>query len=310
MMTNVAVACLSLMAVLLPQADGMRPSTQPGAGVWQEREGGRVMLKAFATAPYPHVSREQGWTNRAGRVFAAEHYQDSTVGIFVPGGYRKTEMLDVVVHFHGHGSNVAKNLDDFLLLKQFADSGVNAVLIMPQGPKDVPDSGCGKLELEQGAFRALLEDVRGYLVSEGITDSSSIGKIVITSFSGGYKVTAAVLELGGIEHDGQLPEITDVLLLDSSYGGLERLANFAKASSGSRLVSFYTEHLKDENEELRKLLMERGARVRELAEPITDDNLLSGQGVVLIPTALTHYNVPMASRYTQRLLQTSSLEKR
>lgn len=279
-------------------------------GSWTPRDGGRVILRSFATAPYPHVSREKGWTNRAGKVFGAEHYQDSTIGIFVPDGYRAGEALDVVVHFHGHGSNVAKNLDDFQLCRQFIESGVNAVLVMPQGPRDVPDSGGGRLELEPGAFAAMLEDVRGFLVAEKVTAAGRVGKVVISSFSGGYKVTAAVLEIGGIEHDGALPEVTDVLLLDSSYGSLERFAKFVSAAGGSRLASIYTEHLRDKNESLRKLVMEEGMRPRELAEPVDGRDLLLGPGVIFISTGLRHYEVPAKTGYLRRLLETSSLGRR
>lgn len=276
---------------------------------WTERDAGRVILRPFATAPYPHVSREKGWTNRAGKVFAAEHYQDSTIGIFVPDGYRPGEVLDVVVHFHGHGSNVAKNLDDFQLCRQFAEAGVNAVLVMPQGPKNVPDSGGGRLELEPGAFAAMVEDVRKFLVAEKVTAADRVGKIVITAFSGGYKVAAAVLEIGGIERDGQLPEITDVLLFDSSYGSLDRFARFA-AAGGSRLVSIYTEHLRDENEVMRKLMLEAGLRPREVAEPVNGRELLIGPGVIFISTGLRHFEVPMKSGYFRRLLETSGLAGR
>lgn len=281
-----------------------------GLAQWTERDAGRVILRPFATAPYPHVSREKGWTNRAGKVFGAEHYQDSTIGIFVPDGYRPGEVLDVVVHFHGHGSNVAKNLDDFQLCRQFADSGVNAVLIMPQGPKNVPDSGGGRLELEQGAFAAMLEDVRKFLVDEKVTAAGRVGRVVITSFSGGYKVAAAVLEIGGIEHDQQLPEITDVLLFDSSYGSLERFSRFAAAAGGSRLVSIYTEHLRDENEVIRKLVLEAGLRPREVGEPVNGRELLIGPGVIFISTGLKHFEVPMKSGYFRRLLETSGLAAR
>jgi hypothetical protein len=278
------------------------------ADQWVARDGGRVILPAFATAPYPHASREQGWTNRAGRFFGAENYQDSTVGIFVPDGYRAGAALDVVVHFHGHGSNVRKNLDDFELCRQFAESGVNAVLVMPQGPKSVPDSGCGKLELEPGAFAAMLDEVRHFLVAQGVTNAAEVRTIVITSFSGGYKVAAAVLEIGGIESDGKGAEISDVLLLDSSYGSLERFARFAAVARGARLVSIYTPHLRDENETLRKQLLEAGVRPRELEEPVDED--MAGPGVILIATSLKHNEVPAKSGYLRRLLSSSSLERR
>src|SRR6185369_2233826 len=126
--------CLTLMH---PVCAG--PSTQPH-GQWHDLDYGQLMLRDFQNAPFPHKSRENGWTNRAGEKFGAEHYQDSTIGIVIPKTFKPADTLDLVVHFHGHRNYVENVIDKYRLPEQLIASGCNTILIVPQGPKDVPDS--------------------------------------------------------------------------------------------------------------------------------------------------------------------------
>ena len=263
---------------------------------WEQTPHGQLILRPFEHAPYPHASRDEGF-----RDFPREpHYVDSTVGIFIPNDYVPGGAMDYVVHFHGHRNNVARALSQNKLMEQLVATKLNAVFIVPQGPKDAADSGGGKLELDAGAFAKLMEEITAFLHSQGKIKTQRIGKIVLTSHSGGYKVTAGILHHGGMnEH------ITDVILLDSSYGSLDRFAGWCQGDPSRRLVSFYTEHLADENAELMSLLDKLAVRYVKGNE-LTDEQFRV-RGPIFMPVTVGHGYVPTA--YFGRMLATSALAK-
>jgi hypothetical protein len=208
--------------------------------------------------------------------------------------------VNYVVHFHGHNNHVAKVLPEYKLLEHFAASKVNAILVVPQGPKDAADSGGGKLELDRNGFAKLITEVTEFLNAEGKLHTTKIGKIVLSTHSGGYKVTAAILDHGGLAD-----HITDVLLLDSSYGSLPWFAEWVKASPSHRLVSLYTQHLAAANKELMGLLDTAGVKYQQLDEASLTDAQLASRGALFIPTKGPHDQVPVD--YFQRLLESSEI---
>src|SRR6185503_2200533 len=91
--------------------------------------------------------------------------------------------------------------------------------------------------------------------------------------SGGYKVTAAILDHGGL-----VPHVNDVLLLDSSYGSLQWFADWCKADPSHRLVSLFTDHLADENQELMASLDKVGVAYAKLDEANVTPQQLAAPG--------------------------------
>ena len=274
-------------------------ATQP---VWQNLPQGQLILRPFVNAPYPHPSREEGFKGRGTMYPKDPHYVDSTVGIFVPAGYTPGATVDYVVHFHGHGNHVSKVMTQYKLAEQFTAAKLNAILIVPQGPRDASDSGGGKLELEKGGFEKLIDEVTKYLRAEGKINTDRVGKIVLSTHSGGYKVTAAILDHGGLAD-----HITDVLLLDSSYGSLEWYANWAAASPSHRLISLHTQHLDAANKELMGLLDKGGVEYAEREEGTATEEQLASRGVTFIPVKGPHDEIP--NQYFGRLLKGSALAK-
>lgn len=164
-----------------------------GGLVGSMHRAGTGFLVPFASAPYPHASRAAGHLYQGKLYDAAAHYSDSTVAIYVPAGFRQCARVDLVVHFHGWNNNVRHVLERYRLREQLDASGCNAVLVVPQGPKDAPDSGDGKLELDEGAFARFVHDVAAWLHTQGVTQTDAIGKIVLTAHSGGYGGAGGVL---------------------------------------------------------------------------------------------------------------------
>ena len=269
-------------------------STQPA---WQPIAGGELSLRPFRSAPYPHSSREAGFKGRATTYPAAPHYTNSTVGIFIPSAYLPGETVDYIVHFHGHNNHVSKVISQYRLAEQLTAAKINVILIVPQGPKDAADSGGGKLELDEGGFKRLIEEVTTFLQAQGKIRTAKLGRIALSSHSGGYKVTAAVLDHGGLgDH------ITDVLLLDSSYGSLERFATWAAASSSHRLVSLYTQHLAAANSELMSLMGAAKVDYAALDEATVTEAQFARRITMFMATKVPHDEVPL--KYFETLVGT------
>ncbi len=100
----------------------------------------------------------------------------------------------------------------YRLREQVVASGRNAVLLVPQGPKDAPHSGDGKLELDEDGFLRFMTEVATWLHDNGNVPSARTGRIVLSAHSGGYGGAGGVLQRGG-RNDA----ITDVLLFDAAY---------------------------------------------------------------------------------------------
>lgn len=216
---------------------------------------GELLLTHLATAPFPHPQRAQGHKYKDQFYAAAEHYSNDTVAIFIPKGFRETGHIDFVVHFHGWQNNVEAVLGRYQLIEQLVASRRNAVLVVPQGPCNAPDSFGGKLEDPDGFARFMNE------VAETLRSKSArklrpfvLGSVVLSGHSGGYQVISSILERGGLT--GQVKE---VWLFDALYARTETFLGWSDKSRG-RLIDLYTEPggTKGETEQLMATLKQRG----------------------------------------------------
>jgi len=275
--------------------------TPEGEG-WVASAEGETLLHPFRNAPFPYKSREKGYTYDGKLFDAPTHYSDSTVGIFIPAGYKPGAEVDYVVHFHGWSNHVAAVLDHYELRRQMAASGRNAILLVPQGPKDAQDSSGGRLEGEPGAFEALLREITQFLVEAKKIHTARIGRIVLSTHSGGYLVTGAVLRQSALRNS-----ITDVLLFDSAYGELEAFTNWG-AEKHHRLVSIFTRHLAPENFMLTTFFQKRHTAFTSLLEPDLTPSLLEARAPLFIHTLdLAHDEVMQKHDYFALFLRTSAL---
>ena len=287
------LTALSFLSVVTLTQFVRGQTTQPA---WQTIAGGQLILRPFRCAPYPHSSRADGFKGRATTYPVSPHYTDSTVGLFIPPHYRVGESVDYVVYFHGHNNHVSKVIPQYRLAEQFAETKVNSILIVPQGPKDAADSGGGKLELDNGGFERLVDEITQFLKADEKIQTTRVGRIALASHSGGYRVTAAILDSGGLKD-----HITDVLLLDSSYGSLENFATWAAASPSHRMVSLYTHHLAAANKELMDLLRVAKVDYGVLDEATVTDDELARPGTTFMATKVPHAEVPLV--YFGRLVR-------
>ena len=263
---------------------------------------GRLIITPFASAPFPHPLRAGGHTYKDKSFSAAEHYQDSSVALFIPKGFRAHRKIDFVVHFHGWGNNVTNALRQYQLPEQFAAAARNAILIVPQGPFNASDSFGGKLEDGGGSQRFIaeaIETLRGY----GIIDRGEPGRIILSGHSGRYEVISAILARGGLTDN-----IREVWLFDALYARTERFALWFDHHPG-RFIDLYTEHggTRDESDSLMTALAGNGVPYFSADETNATASDLRNHRLLFLFSELPHDEVMQKRDTFRRFLETSSL---
>ena len=268
---------------------------------------GRLILAPFASAPFPHPGRAKGHTYQDKLYTAKEHYSDNTVALFIPTGFRETGRVDFVVHFHGWRNTVAGTLGTFHLIEQLVASGKNAVLVVPEGPHNAPDSFGGKLEDPDG-FRHFMDEVVATLRDRAGFQKKdfSIGRIILSGHSGGYHVIAGILDHGGLPKN-----VDEVWLFDALYGQTDSYLAWSDRTHG-RLINIYTDHggTKDESEKLKTRLAARSTPVLAVEETALAADALTTSQFVFIHTDLVHDDVMAKRDEFTLLLKTSVLADR
>ena len=264
---------------------------------------GTLLVTQFLSAPFPHPARSQGHFYHTNFFSAAEHYADSTAALFIPRNFRGTDRIDFVVHFHGWNHTVAGALPEYQLVEQFAASGKNAILLVPQGPRNAPDSFGGKLEDTNGFQVFMAEAVAKLRVSGALARTNfEIGNVIISGHSGGYHVMAAILDHGG-------QPIREAWLFDALYGGAENFAAWQTSQNG-RLLNIYTDHggTRAETEKLMANYKTRGVSFFAGEETnAVPDNLRTNK-MIFLHTDLVHNEVVSKREQFLLLLKTSCLQ--
>jgi hypothetical protein len=164
---------------------------------------------------------------------AIGHYSDSSVMIIVPKKCKADKRVDLIFWFHGWNNNIDSALMHFGLARQFAEAGVNAVLVLAETAKNAPDSYGGKLE-NKDEFRNLVNDVLEKLAERhAISASAGAGNIVLAGHSGAYRVMAHILQ------NGNLP-VKTVILFDALYSQTDKFLSWIAAGAGHRFINIYT----------------------------------------------------------------------
>lgn len=267
---------------------------------------GRLILARFATASFPHASRSFGHRYQGQLFSAAEHYSDNTVALFIPKDLQVTNQVDFVVHFHGWKNSVAGTLQQFQLIEQLMASGRNAILIVPQGPLNAPDSSGGKLE-DVGGFNRFMAEAMLVLQTNGVVGPKTpIGNIVLSGHSGGYQVMSAIVQQGG------LPEqVREVWLFDGLYAQGPRFLRWAQKYSG-RLVDIYTENggTKARTEEVMNTLKQQKFPMLVGSDEAVLVPQMRTNQYVFLSTDLGHNDVLAKRKTFQTFLEASCLSAR
>jgi hypothetical protein len=231
----------------------------------------KTSLVDFETAPFPYHGNmpgsdrpflnageegHRGHTNFRGHVFwEAETYSDDRVLLHIPPGFDPKRPAVMVVFFHGHGADLARDVRDRQLLPaQITAAGANAVLVAPQFAFDAADSSAGKFWEPNGFKRFLDEAAQKLAKMYGDPRSATTFAnmpIVIVAYSGGFGPTLAVLDRGGVS-----PRVRGLVLLDALYAGIDTFADWIANNRSTFFVSAYTPHTEHHNADLEHLLNE------------------------------------------------------
>ncbi len=200
---------------------------------WTAVSGGRLSIQSSSNSPFPHPDRAQGHVYNDTFFSFEEHYNDSSVAIFIPDHFDQTETTNLVFYFHGWGNSIHKSIEKFDLLQQFADSRINAIFVFPEGPKNASDSFGGRLE-EPEIFKALVSDVIVFLNDEKEIRTFDPGNIILAGHSGAYRVISSILNRGGLTD-----KVSEVFLFDALYGQVENYTHWLEKYDG-RLINITT----------------------------------------------------------------------
>jgi hypothetical protein len=263
---------------------------------------GELVLAQFVSAPFPHPARAAGHTYKTNFFPAEKHYQDSTVAIFIPKNFRPSPKIDLVVHFHGWRNSATNALRQYELPQQLVESGKNAILVVPQGPRNAPDSFDGKLEDENG-FMNFMDEVFTTLRQKKTFRKSGIGKIILSGHSGGYQVMSSILDKGGLTKN-----VKEVWLFDGLYARTEKFQNWFEKSDG-RFIDIYTANggTKTATENLMTDLKAKGISHFSVEEKNVTAEQLQKNRLIFIFTELPHDDVLHQHKTFLQLLQTSGL---
>ncbi|MEO8056274.1 MAG: hypothetical protein ABI768_14035 [Acidobacteriota bacterium] len=266
---------------------------------------GTMIVTTSDHAMFPHEKRAAGHTYEGKAYPAGVHYSDRTVAIFVPKGFRAGDATNLVFYFHGWRNNVDDTFAKFRVAEQLAASGVNAVLVLAEGPRNAPDSFGGKLE-ETGVFASLVSDVLGELKARGVVASTKPGSIVLGGHSGAYRVMAFILTRGGLTAN-----IREVYLFDALYGQAEKFAHWIDRFPG-KLIDIYTAEggTKDQSRDLMDDLRAWDIPFVSVPESAVTPELLKKNRLVFIDSPLEHNDVVAKNEQFRAYLSASSLPRR
>lgn len=195
-----------------------------------------------------------------------EHvWNDDSVRVFLPQGWRDLPTQDMVIHFHGHATTLAETLAYHRYQEHLYASGQNAILVVPQGPVNYASGDFGKL-MHEGGLARLAHQVLVLLYRDGRVRFPSLATTTLTSHSGGYQAVAVNLQF---TQPADL-DIVQVGLFDSLYGYASTYRDYALLA-GRRLRSNYTAtgQTLDNNLALKAALEDEGHQVAAAATTAT-----------------------------------------
>ncbi|KAB2907323.1 MAG: hypothetical protein LC102_06670 [Ignavibacteriales bacterium] len=264
-----------------------------------QQESGRLYKFRLDNAPFPDPGRASGYNGLS----YAGHYDDNTVAVYIPPGYKDNGSTDIVFYFHGWYNTVDGVLSGFKMIEQFLEARKNAILVIPEGPKNAADSYYGKLERENG-FLNLVMEILDSLKGRTEIEETIPGKIVVACHSGGVRVLSKILKQGGVTH-----QIRDVYLFDATYGYIDEYLDWLMTFEG-KLISIWTEGSGTRDGTMRMIqrLKDAGIPFLNIDEVnLTKDDLIFNR-IVIIKTPLAHSDLVFLTGNFTKFLNTSMLD--
>jgi hypothetical protein len=186
-------------------------------------------------APFPDSARGKGHDYNGQHFDFENHYNDSSVKVYIPERFHPNQSLELVIWFHGWNNNIDSANSFFRLSEQFEASGRNAILIFPEGPKNAPDSYGGKFERPE-MFELFINDLIKQMELHKIIPKKQHFtikdcSISLAGHSGAYRIISKII---------QYNKIDEVILFDAMYGGNDAYLKWIAASDQHRFINIYT----------------------------------------------------------------------
>jgi hypothetical protein len=232
---------------------------------------------------FPDTGRADGHMYNNVFYSKADHYSDSSVIIITPKNFKANKRVNMIFWFHGWNNNIDSALTEYGLSRQFAEAGVNAVLVLAETAKDSPDSYGGKLE-QKNTFKYLVDDVLQKLVSmHVIPGGSRAGNMILAGHSGAYRVMAHILENGNVP-------VKEVILFDALYANTDEFVNWLVANRHHRFIDLYTDHggTLDETKNMMQRLKNLNIREDSLQETELTPAIIRKHKIIFIHTLHEH----------------------
>ena len=272
-------AGLALGAALL-MAGCAGPAVQPGqptkAGL-TSIDGATVSLASFENSAFPYHGlipnyQETGKSRpfldvddngrlghsspRGGIHWEDQTYSDRSVLLAAPQSFDPNKPGVIIVFFHGNNATLSRDvIARQQIVRQLADSGLNAVLVAPQLAVDAQDSSAGRF-WSAGGFAAFLGEAQSKLGDLYPNGRGAFRRmpVVIVAYSGGYLPAAYSLAVGGDQS-----RVRGLVLLDALYGERDKFVNWAEGPGRSAFfVSAYSTSSREGNDAVRSELEAAG----------------------------------------------------
>ena len=210
--------------------------TDGGIIAWSQKDTVyRILRFSSGHTSFPDTGRANRHLDGDGIIRqVAGHYDDSSVLIIIPPHFKPERKIDMVFWFHGWHNNIDTAMAFYGLARQFAASGLNAVLVLPETAKNAADSYGGKLQ-QKGMFKGLVDDVIHELKKAKVVANATPGRIALGGHSGAFLVIANILQ------NGEMP-VDEVFLFDALYGQLPVYLNWIQQDKGHHFVHWFTNH--------------------------------------------------------------------
>ena len=250
------------------------PRPNPPAAAHPRTSVAKVRLVPFRTSAFPYRGRlpwdgtpfldteidgRRGHTSaRGGLYWEDETYSDRRVLLAIPPGFNPRRRALMILFFHGNEGRLERDVRDRQqVVRQVADSGLNAVLVAPQLAVDALDSSAGNF-WTAGHFARFLQEADTRLADlygdPRMRDAFRGLPVVIVAYSGGYQPALHSLDRGGAGE-----RVHGLVLLDALYGEEGKIASAVARRYGKAfLVSAFGPSTRDHNLVLEQTLAVRG----------------------------------------------------
>ena len=272
-------AALMLASCAAPPPSGTGPKPQGGITAI---DGANVELTAFQNSAFPYHGlipnyQETGKTRpfldvddngrlghsspRGGLLWEDQTYNDRTVLLAAPQSFDPGQPGVIIVFFHGNQATLTRDvIARQQIVRQLADSGLNAVLIAPQLAVDAPDSSAGRF-WSPGGFAAFLNEAEGKLGDFYPSARGAFRRmpVVIVAYSGGYLPAVYSLTVGG-----ETGRVRGLVLLDALYGERDKFVSWVEGPGRNAFfVSAYSTSSREGNMAIESELQQAGLKTED-----------------------------------------------